>query len=363
MSTNFIAAAKSPKVFLHIGMGKSASSFLQNRCFPKLSSQGFQYNPPPVMDEVVRLMSVPNPTEEEIDATRQTITTYLRSSNCQRLFLSREHFTTRDWKFCYADSTSLLKRLFPEAKIIVILRHQVSWTKSLYREAVHQGVLMTYKEFLNFDGTNIRRDAAPAQTDPFAVDFFDFLTTLFDRFDRDNVLVIFFENFKKNPLAVIDQIGAFLGGDIRPDDITPERRGLSGLSIRMLLAYHRFYTALGIDIPYVHEDKNPTPFQSLAQLPLREAWSNGSMLRVIATLLSKARLRMLRCKSWTCMRDFHQSRFDNLIYADVNIFKPDRLNECLEQIVFQNNKRLCELYPAHELPPVYTRSPGGGNNA
>jgi len=185
-------AATEREVFFHVGLGKTASTYLQMRFFPKL--RGIRYVP------TARFRSYPE---------------ILRTATESRLLFSREF----DRQF--EDAVVAFARRCPTARPIIVLRRHDEWIASQYRRFVKNGWALTFREFFDVqaDGGMWRwRD----------VEMWPRVRLLEELF-RSRPLVLFHEELKRFPWRFLDRITEFTGS-------TVDRRGVS------LLPFHTSYT-------------------------------------------------------------------------------------------------------------------------
>ena len=99
---------------------------------------------------------------------------------------------------------SLIYKDLPHVKLIACLRNPVDRAYSDYRYNIQEGgrfkIYKSFEETLKKDKDFIERGFYYKQLKPY-----------FDLFPRDNILVVFFEDLKKNPREFIQQIYKFLG--------------------------------------------------------------------------------------------------------------------------------------------------------
>jgi hypothetical protein len=113
---------------------------------------------------------------------------------------------------------------FPNVKIIVCLRDPIERAYSHYRTNIYnKGFLSSYSNFL--DASRDRRLADKGF-------YYKHLKKYFEVFPRENILVLIYEDLKKNPLRFIQGIYSFLGVDSSfvPQSLN-ERVGFTGRKI------------------------------------------------------------------------------------------------------------------------------------
>jgi len=234
------------RVFIHIGLHKTATKYFQHHVFPFLDKEKFLYNSP-LLDQY--LMDYMMADKED----RKPILKYVLDEK-QRLLdenpnkaivISRESMAGNlfsAYKY-WEESTQLLKDMFPEAKVLVSLRYQPDWLVSCYRESLHEHHYQNIDNFLNFDSTS-KTFVNPEQsrnTEGYAnlyalnLDFTRMLKRLYSLFNKEQVAVYFYEDLKnkrENELKkVLKEIGSEMV-ETKPVEGIPNR-GYSALSIQL----------------------------------------------------------------------------------------------------------------------------------
>jgi hypothetical protein len=128
-----------------------------------------------------------------------------------------------------------LHAIFPDAKIIICIRHQLDMIDSLYRQYVHQGGSCNFEEFLNLDHENN------------VWFFFDYL--FYDRivayyqklFGFNSVFVCLYESLKETPARFMNRLFLFL--NIKRLSVglnTKVNQGMSPVSVKIARTLNRF---------------------------------------------------------------------------------------------------------------------------
>ena len=169
-----MAENKEFEIFFHVGLGKTASTYLQYKVFPKFT--GVHY----------------------IQRTQyKNVDKIIANSNSNKYFVSNE-FDRQYFKELKKISTT-----YPEAKIIIILRRHASWMASQYRRKVKNGYPFSFTQY--FDVENDKglwnRDEA---------DYFKKIEFAEERL-FSKPLVLFYEDMRKDPLDFFRRIAEFIG--------------------------------------------------------------------------------------------------------------------------------------------------------
>lgn len=171
------------ELFFHVGLAKTGSTYLQNKFFHKL--EGIKYIHTSKFYKYERIIS---------------------QSNEKRLLFSREF----DRQFF--DETAKIANLYPNAKIIIVLRSNEQWIASQYRRYVKNGGSKDINEFIDItDNKGVWKNEEAL--------FFPKLEFLKQHF-KNLPLVLFFEDFKKNPHQVFQKIADYTGTEYHRENVS-----------------------------------------------------------------------------------------------------------------------------------------------
>ena len=171
------------QIFYHVGLGKAASTYLQDRVFPKL--ENIRYVPRDRYRGYQKL----------IDRTRD-----------RRYLISREaayRLTQR------LDEFAAFKA---NARVILVLRRHDRWIASHYRRYLKNGGSMEFERYADLDSPR------PLIWGEGQMRFMPMIEAIESRFGSAP-LVLFHEDLKTDPFALIDQICAFTGAHYQREQI------------------------------------------------------------------------------------------------------------------------------------------------
>ncbi|HNE26181.1 MAG TPA: sulfotransferase [Pseudomonadales bacterium] len=187
---------------IHIGFPKAMSSWLQKFLFQP--EQGFIN----ILDSLRTTISVidPSPFTFDESASKAFIEETLRNTPhhsqlvpvCSAEALVGNYYCGG---FNAKQNADRLKQLFPEAKILLIVREQRSLMRSLYKTMVVWGMPHSIKRLLSPQNTSL--------VPQFHLDFlrFDLITAYYQTlFGRENILVLPYEAFPDNPHGFVQKI-------------------------------------------------------------------------------------------------------------------------------------------------------------
>lgn len=165
-------------IIIHLGLHKTATTFLQKEIFPKL--------------EGVKFFDLSN-TEKNV-----SVLTIELDKNKINL-ISNEELSGRPYKMSAKQRDILLKNLkkvYPNAKIIIGLREKDEWIESLYKQYIKMKPTGTRSYFMeHFDKAYLDHES-----------YVDLIKSLFD-----DVYIYHYEKLKSKPNEFVDGICKFIG--------------------------------------------------------------------------------------------------------------------------------------------------------
>jgi len=205
------------KIFLHIGIPKTANTFLQRLVFRHIKDIHFigpqmpeLYDTP--IDYINRLnqltLKKPPLTEQEISKIKDEILSYIDSIDNEIVFIGQEQIAGQIVHFKNSpDNTAFLKNIFGEAKVIITFRNQYEWGDSVYNHLmtkdnkyiINEEFLAfrhghSINEFFKFNNGKFHKDSYI-----YKLDWFNNITQNYiDAFGKDNVLVLPYELLKED---------------------------------------------------------------------------------------------------------------------------------------------------------------------
>ena len=199
------------KVFIHVGLHKTGTTFLQNEVFPKIPEINYQRKvdlTTSVVEGKINLFS-----DENLDG------------GSYRLFSKP---TDR-----YKIAMNLYK-MFPNAGIIVCLRDEKSWLRSAWKQYVMSYYGYTFNEYckkmdketLNFKGYVL------------------YLSNLFS----DNVLVTNYETLVKDPQSFVKGICDFIGVETPTFENKETYKSLSYSQTNAIILFDKIFRSKAVHL-------------------------------------------------------------------------------------------------------------------
>ncbi len=167
--------ASDKQIYFHVGLSKTASTYLQERVFPLFENV-----------EYIHRMYRYNKVFDILSETNKKI-----------ILISREF----DQQF-----KSELKRFaaqYPDIQVFIVFRRQDSWIASQYRRFFKNGHIIPFTDFFdlkNDKGMFTKKD----------LDFSNYINTVEKYFTKKPV-VLFYDDLRKDPMAFFDYIASIMG--------------------------------------------------------------------------------------------------------------------------------------------------------
>lgn len=211
------------KVFIHIGMHKTGTTFLQEEIFSKIPNINYQNKvdlTTEVQEEKINLFS-----DENLDGGSYRLFSSVKTRN---IILKNVH------------------KLFPEAKIILCIRNQDKWLKSAYKQYIVAYRSYSYKDYKK------RLDPELYNVDS----LISFINRNFDDF-----YVCYFEDLQKNPQKFVKGICDFIGVDVPKFENKIIYKGITNGQVRFIRFFDFIFRpkichfVLSIFIRMIRKDK------------------------------------------------------------------------------------------------------------
>lgn len=199
--------------FIHVGLHKTATTFLQRAVFPGLDLNYIPRDHPGIAP-ALRRICVQDILVFDAEATRDEVLPLLSG---RKNLISTENLSGSPL-FGYVNRDAILRKLhrtFPYARIIIGIRAQCDIIWSLYRHYIKRGGLKRLEELLVPLGGYDRLDL-----ETFKYSFY--LRRIEDLFGRDNVHICVFEDLVLDQSGYLDKLLAFLGTGLG-QEVNPER--------------------------------------------------------------------------------------------------------------------------------------------
>ncbi len=195
-----MSAQKQPEIFIHTGMGKTGSTYLQYNVFPKL--RGICYT------QRTKFRKAPG----IIDKGKYD--RYLVSGEMEYKKLERHmaEFSAR----------------YPRAKPIIILRRHDEWIASQFRRFIKNGYTWSFNEFIALN--------TDENLQPSAWLNFYFNIEILEKYFSHKPLVLFYDELREDPGAFIGKLVTYLGAELEFSSVnlSPRHRSYNEKQLRAI---------------------------------------------------------------------------------------------------------------------------------
>ena len=219
------------KTILHIGFHKTATTTLQQQFFPACEGINLLTTQNTVLKKFIALVTKTDPAYFNSSKAYSLIADCL--SDDMPNIISNESLSSLPYSGAIEAGLDHrtpilhnLKRVFPEAKVILIIRRQDGFAKSLYRQYLKSGGTKSIKRFYGMESVD-----KPAIVGINRFLYKKYIDAVFDAFPS-NVLLMPFEKFVNDQQGFLKEITDFIGIDM--PDVELKRENAAVLSPFML---------------------------------------------------------------------------------------------------------------------------------
>ena len=273
------------RLFVHIGLMKTGTTFLQANIFPHLNN--------------VRLIK-PN----------QNLVSHQLLSKETRFLISDEGISGCPYwsdrrNLRYPEQFSLgvakLRQILPHARVICCLREPAAFLQSAYKQYLHEGGTLEFEDFFQSTG-----DGVVTKSDLMFSRFIDYLRR---SFNENDLFLYDFDDFQRSPGTVLEDMLDFLGASADVGCLLAQPKARSNPSvplhlepflIRLNLISQKFRRLTGRHLQIGLAGKTLNG-RVLAQYIAPRFWT-GSGTRDLSSLRAEFSDDWIRCKSM--MRQF-----------------------------------------------------------
>lgn len=275
-------------IYIHIGIQKTGTTFLQELCFPHLKEIHYvhkkNYTTPPPDGFVGRLSRIANtnPLFLDLEKEKVELDRLMQAVNEETVLISYERLFG-NMSFNFYDNfytTGSLKYLFPTAKIIVVVRRQDDLLESLYKQCLRVYFCPTINNFLNYVN---KRFEDPSYFPSYPsinarqLNLHKYTQNYADMFGRGNVLVLPYEMMKADQQEFLNRLFDFMHVEpFYPEENFNVHRSYSLLSCYIAFLLNRFVRVNGRESRLLRFIPNK-PFSSY----LSNQTSDGVFCRIL----------------------------------------------------------------------------------
>lgn len=303
------------QIYIHVGMPKSGSSYLQLQVFPKLEGAYVVEERDPQAQRAVDRLSRES-TDEAVAAARDAVRRVEATADSDVILFSAETLFRSE----------RLPEVAPNARYILILRRQADLLESTYKQYLHGYSIYTVDEYIptsngRFTGTNPW--PSPRDVDVEGMNHLALVQRYVDMVGESNILVLPYESLRRNHQAFVSRICDFMG--VSSPDLPPAEsvnRSYSLISCEVALVLNRFMVSGWHDKGFIRD----RPFFRWLLARRQKGW----LYRILFGISRRLSLR------W-----FLQSVVDRIIYIPVQMID-DATRARIKDLHADTNRRLDE---------------------
>ena len=317
-------------IYLHVGMPKTATTFLQARCFPYF--KGLRYQDKDLKELVDRIIYT-NPIFLDLKRTKQEADGLLRAMDEESQLISQERLFGNMLRNYYDNVyiAGCLKVVFPNAKLIIIIRRQDELAESIYKQSLQSCHHQRINSFLNYRNRTFEDSCDQLglpNLDVKQIDLHRYVQNYVEHFGRDNVCVLPYELLRHDQRAFLEKLAAALDVEpFYPANNYHENRGYSWLSCQIALLLNRFVRVEGDGSRLLQFIPNKPFFSFLNRKPSEKRFYKA--LRSISRHLT--------------LRHLLQNGLDRIIYIRRNLISKNK-RESIMAFHKESNTRLDEEF-------------------
>ena len=354
------------RIILHIGLHKTASTFLQWEVFSRFDENDTEilYNPNYFLKSLSKISYLEKkyngkiPEDERVVCIEENkkilndIITDKKNNKKKILLISYESLSQHLYFFNYLDHFCMIREIFQDCEIIVFLRYQPDFILSAYKQIIQLNRLTSIKDFLNFRDGEFKSciNSDTPNIDINKIDYYEFLECYINNYGRDNIHIYFYEYFNNK---TVESIFELLQVDM-PQNINFARsvnRAFSAFAIHLTLVKARICRWLKIK-KKKHSDHKPL---EMFNIRWKEACQQKNFLFLLPLFFYKGYRALFKASraplgSW---RGFIQKVFDKIIYIDWDLLEESGLRILLENKFKHDNLKLVEFIDREDIPKKY----------
>ena len=195
------------KIFFHVGLAKTGTTYLQHKFFPKLKGIKYIQRTKYRQFKYVKIIK------------KTDYNTYLISNEFDRQ-LEQE--------------VNNIASVYPHAQIIMVLRRHDYWIASQYKRRIKNGYSFTFSEFIDLENDQ----GFWKQKD---LSFYPMIKMIEDKF-KSKPLILFYSDLRKDPYLFLEKIARFIGADFdkKSIDLSPKHRSFNEKQLKIIRKFSRF---------------------------------------------------------------------------------------------------------------------------
>lgn len=307
------------EIYIHIGMPKTATTYLQLNFFPNLKDFEYIKKYDSIIGKVFDKILYHHPITYNKNELKKDLDSYINNFKKDKIIISYESLLGNSFNsfMDFEKNIRSIKSFFPKAKIIFTFRRQDKWLESIYKQLLHQVWSITFKQFTD---TNIKKNGLPSFN--YEILNYNYMYSIIKNEFKD-VCFLPFEMFVSNKYTFIERLCFFLKINTNSVDLVLNtyngtNKGFSLISSKVAFFCNRF----------LYAPQNSLGFLTLK--PIRIFFTNrynkNYFYKFLARVFNRISFRM-----------FLQKIIDRIVYINYNPMTDSMRKEILE---FHNNSNI-----------------------
>lgn len=244
-------------IYIHVGIQKTGTTFLQKLCFPFLKEvyyiheENYTTPPPDTIVGRLRRIATTNPLFLDLKKERDEFQRLIQAIDEKTVLISYERLFG-NMSFNFYDNfynTKTLKYLFPEAKIIIVIRRQDDLLESLYKQCLRVYFCPTINSYLNYVNKRFEdpsRFPSYPSVNAKQLNFHRYVRNYVGLFGQDNVIALPYEMMKNDQQGFLNRLFNFMNVEpFHPKENRYVHRSYSLLSCYVAFLLNRFVRVNG----------------------------------------------------------------------------------------------------------------------
>lgn len=351
------------KVILHIGLPKTGTTTLQNEVFSKQKNHLFCYNPPKIIRalvEAILLLDFGMLEERDIERLRDLLDVELDELTSEVVFISNELLSMRLHRFDCKNRATFLVKIFPQAIISIVFRHQPELLRSLYQQSVAQGYLLEPKDvFKPFCSSVFVENDVWKKSMEIDIEQWDYSEAIrvYRKHFGTKFYFFFFEHYKEDLAKLGQELLNIVGvsnSSLTPSEIVTKRNiSMNQVSVDLLFNVARqgiaFNSMKGFDSVHMHDLHRRA-------MNARYVFDSKNLEEFTIRLnkrpnVAKARLSLFEKNLFAAIRSHSKLQIQQ--GRSVNFTLPENIANYISQRSDAINTGLNDLVGPRQLPEVY----------
>lgn len=206
----YALAMNKKEIYVHIGYGRTGTTWLQNYVFPNLQNIVYHGKTREVFPEWIIDWSYLDRFKLNLEKQKELRKFLYATGDWDKALVSSESFTQTGLIY---DQLDRIKKIAPDAKIIVCIRNAVDMVISKYLRMKSAELILEEDKILDICDFSDRPFDLTRRNRLYVNDFNykNVIPYINEKFGNENVLVLRYESLEKNPISFVESICSFLG--------------------------------------------------------------------------------------------------------------------------------------------------------